>query len=94
VTDGYDAAMHRQRVERRKADSPNLQLPTWQSVLERQYDPWECPHIVVDTAKFSVEQAIEGIMQQLPAYPARETSRLAQRTPNEQVNERSADLHS
>lgn len=60
-----DAAMHRHRVEGRKADIPNLQLPAWQSVLERQYDPWECAHLVVDTAKFSVEQVVEGIMQRL-----------------------------
>ncbi|MGY6125421.1 AAA family ATPase [Paraburkholderia strydomiana] len=64
-----DAAIHRHRVEGRKADSPNLQLPTWQSVLERQYDPWECAHLVVDTAKFSVEQAVEVIMQRLPLTP-------------------------
>ncbi|MDR7006630.1 AAA family ATPase [Paraburkholderia strydomiana] len=64
-----DASMHRHRVEVRKADSPGLELPTWQSVLERQYDPWECPHLVVDTAMCSVEQAIEGIMQQLPLTP-------------------------
>ena len=65
-----DAAMHRHRVEGRKADIPDFQLPTWQSVLERQYDPWESAHLVVDTAKFSVEQAVEGIMQRLPLAPS------------------------
>ena len=64
-----DAAMHRHRVEGRKADIPNFQLPTWQSVLERQYDPWESAHLVVDTAKFSVEQSVEAIIQRLSAAP-------------------------
>src|SRR6266702_1903401 len=77
-----DAAMHRHRVEERKADIPDFQLPTWQSVLERQYDdPWESTHLVVDTAKFSVEQAVEGVMQRLPLAPSWESNRLAQSTP-------------
>lgn len=46
-----DAAMHRQRVEERKADIPSFQLPTWKSVLERQYEPWESAHMIVDTRK-------------------------------------------
>lgn len=60
-----DVAMHRHRVEGRKADMSDFQLPTWQSVLERQYEPWESAHLVVDTAKFSVEQAVEAITQRL-----------------------------
>ncbi|MGF6761450.1 putative kinase [Paraburkholderia sp. GAS33] len=64
-----DAAMHRHRIEGRKADIPDFQLPTWQSVLERQYDPWESAHLVVDTAKFSVERAVEAIMQRLSEVP-------------------------
>ncbi|MGF6840509.1 putative kinase [Paraburkholderia youngii] len=64
-----DAAMHRQRVEGRKADIPGFQLPTWKSVLERQYEPWESVNLVVDTANVSVEQAVEAIMQHLLAAP-------------------------
>lgn len=60
-----NAVMHRERVERRKADISDFQLPTWNSVLERQYEPWESAHVVVDTAKLSVEQAVETIMQRL-----------------------------
>ena len=60
-----DATAHRQRVEGRGADSPGHTLPTWQSVLERQYDPWESQHLVVDTAKVSVEQAVETIIRGL-----------------------------
>lgn len=61
-----DAAMHRQRVEERKADIPGFPLPTWANVLERQYDAWESEHLIVDTAIVSVEQAVEAITQRLP----------------------------
>jgi predicted kinase len=64
-----DAAMHRHRVEGRKADIPGFQLPTWKSVIERQYEAWESVHLVVDTAKVSVEQAVEAIMQRLSPAP-------------------------
>lgn len=64
-----DAATHRLRVEGRSADIPGLQLPTWKSVLERQYDPWESVDLVIDTAKVSVEQAVDAIMQHLSLAP-------------------------
>ncbi|MGF6859206.1 AAA family ATPase [Paraburkholderia sp. CI3] len=60
-----DAATHRQRVEGRHGDIPDHVLPTWKSVLERQYDPWESAHLIVDTAKLSVVQAVETITQHL-----------------------------
>ncbi len=63
-----DAATHRQRVER-KADIPGFRLPTWESVLERKYEPWESAHLVVDTAKFSVEQAVNAIKHHLSPVP-------------------------
>lgn len=60
-----DTATHRQRVEGRRADIPGHTLPTWQSVLERQYDPWNAEHLVVDTANVSIEQAVETIIHYL-----------------------------
>lgn len=35
-----DPEEHRTRVEQRKVNVPGLVLPTWQQVLEREYDPW------------------------------------------------------
>jgi predicted kinase len=64
-----NAALHRHRVEGRNADIPGFQLPTWKSVLEREYEPWESVHLVVDTAKVSVEQAVEAIMLLLSPAP-------------------------
>ncbi|WP_247309654.1 AAA family ATPase [Ralstonia pseudosolanacearum] len=64
-----DTATHRLRVEARTADIPGHTLPTWKSVLERQYDPWDSEHLVVDTANVSVEQAVETIIRRLPKSP-------------------------
>jgi predicted kinase len=64
-----DTTTHRQRVERRHADIPGLKLPTWNDVLERQYDPWESGHLVVDTANVSIEQAVEAISHRLSMPP-------------------------
>ncbi|WP_035515372.1 AAA family ATPase [Paraburkholderia nodosa] len=60
-----DTTAHRSRVEGRRADIPGHKLPTWKSVLERQYDAWESEHLVVDTANVSVEQAVETIIRRL-----------------------------
>jgi predicted kinase len=60
-----DTTTHRQRVEGRRADIPNHELPSWTSVLERQYDSWDSEHLVVDTANVSVEQATETIIHRL-----------------------------
>ncbi|MFL9863583.1 AAA family ATPase [Paraburkholderia fungorum] len=60
-----DATAHRLRVEARQADIPGHKLPTWKGVLERQYDPWESAHLVVDTANVSVEQVVETITHRL-----------------------------
>ncbi|MGI4812206.1 MAG: AAA family ATPase [Janthinobacterium lividum] len=56
-----DTTAHRLRVEGRRADIPGHILPTWQSVLERRYDAWESERFVIDTAKVSVEGAVETI---------------------------------
>jgi predicted kinase len=61
-----DTAAHRLRVEERRADIPGHKLPTWESVLERQYDVWTSEHLVIDTANVSVERAVAMILRNLP----------------------------
>lgn len=53
-----DVAEHRRRVETRQSDIDGLILPSWQHVLERDYASWVEPHLVVDTAGFTPDQAI------------------------------------
>jgi predicted kinase len=45
-----DADEHRRRIETRTSDVAGLTLPTWQEVVARQYDPWDQPRLVIDTA--------------------------------------------
>ena len=57
---------HRRRVEERMPDIEGLLLPTWQAVLDRVYAPWHEPHLVVDTARLTPDQAVsivEGYME-------------------------------
>jgi predicted kinase len=44
-----DRLQHRRRVEGRVSDIRGLVLPTWQAVLERGYEPWKEPHLIIDT---------------------------------------------
>lgn len=60
-----DAALHRARVEGRAADVPGLVLPTWQKVLERDYQPWEAADVRLDTARLTVPQAVAAIVAHL-----------------------------
>jgi len=41
-----DSGEHRRRVERGSSDSQAA--PSWQQVLDRRYDDWTDPHLVVD----------------------------------------------
>ena len=52
-----DEREHRERVESRVSDIPDLVLPTWQQVLDRRYEPWTTAH-VVDTAGRALEDTL------------------------------------
>jgi predicted kinase len=58
---------HRHRVERRDSDIPGLKLPTWQEVLDRNYEPWDREHVVVDSAIASFREAVAEIRRFLEA---------------------------
>lgn len=45
-----DKAQHRARVEGRHADIPGHKLPSWQDVLDREYEDWDAERLVLDTA--------------------------------------------
>ena len=61
-----DAAEHRRRVETRVSDLPGLRPPTWDEVLAREYHPWDREHIVIDSARCTIEQGIAMIHEMLP----------------------------
>ncbi|HEX5115496.1 MAG TPA: AAA family ATPase [Pseudonocardiaceae bacterium] len=56
-----DTAEHRRRVTSRTVDIPNLHLPTWQQVVDRDYEPWDRPHVVLDTAGTPVDDTVDQL---------------------------------
>jgi predicted kinase len=61
-----DAGEHRRRVEARASDVPGLMLPTWEAVLKRDYEPWNRPHFILDTASQIAAEAVEMLLRILP----------------------------
>ncbi len=55
-----DTRQHRERVETRVTDIPGLVLPTWQQVLDREYEPWKTAH-VIDTAGRTLEDTLSEV---------------------------------
>jgi predicted kinase len=55
-----DKAEHRNRVETRVADIPGHQLPDWQQVLDREFEPWEGA-VVINTSGQTVAQSVAAI---------------------------------
>lgn len=62
-----DEVEHRHRVETRCSTVEGLTLPTWAEVKERHYDRWDRCHLVIDTAKQSVEASVTQIVSALSA---------------------------
>ncbi|MBV6633714.1 MAG: AAA family ATPase [Alphaproteobacteria bacterium] len=64
-----DQVEHRRRVEERVADIQGHKLPTWQEVLDREYEPWSeraaGKRLVLDTARLSCEECVTEIEQAL-----------------------------
>lgn len=53
-----DPEEHRRRAEGRSVDIAGLRLPTWQQIQDREYEPWARDHLVLDTARLSVAEAV------------------------------------
>lgn len=61
-----DGQEHRRRVEERLRDTPGLSGPTWLEVISRDYRAWDREHIVIDTARRTVEQSVAMLRAALP----------------------------
>jgi predicted kinase len=62
-----DAAEHRRRIASRSADIPGLELPAWDEVQARTYEPWPDPQFLIDTAHQPVAQGVTALHTFLPA---------------------------
>lgn len=60
-----DPTEHRRRVTSRSADIPDLPLPHWQQVVDREYEPWDRERVVVDTAGQSPQQSLALLLRGL-----------------------------
>ena len=56
-----DPVEHRRRVETRVSDVAGLIPPTWQSIGQHEYEPWQTKRLVVDTARLSADKSLELI---------------------------------
>jgi predicted kinase len=54
-----DLALHRQRVESRTSDINGLKLPSWDEIVNRDYEPWDREHLVLDTADSSLDHLLD-----------------------------------
>lgn len=57
---------HKRRATTRTVDIPDLALPTWADILAREYEPWDRPHLVLDTAGKPPEDTITELCEALP----------------------------
>tara|TARA_R110002167_G_C12435535_1_gene630300 strand:+ start:98 stop:613 length:516 start_codon:yes stop_codon:yes gene_type:complete len=60
-----DKSEHQLRVETRQPSIPNLTLPTWKQVQEREYQVWVNEIIKVDTADQTIQQSVSDLIQLL-----------------------------
>ena len=60
-----DMNEHRRRIESRTSDIPNLELPSWAQVENREYDGWASERIVVDTAAASADESFQALRSAL-----------------------------
>ncbi len=63
-----DPEEHRKRVESRGSDIEGLELPDWEAVLNREYEPWSHDSAVrIDTAGCLSDEAFAHLLQALHA---------------------------
>jgi hypothetical protein len=61
--------VHAGRVRTRDVDIAGLTLPTWQQILDREYEPWDRGHLVIDTAVQSPAAAVGAILETAAQVP-------------------------
>jgi predicted kinase len=64
-----DPVEHKRRIDTRVADIPGFVLPTWQEVIERRYDRWDRPHIVIDSVSQSVADGVAIVLAAIGRAP-------------------------
>ncbi|WP_433437692.1 AAA family ATPase [Nonomuraea sp. CA-141351] len=63
-----DREEHRHRVTSRSIDIPDLRPPTWQEVVDREYEPWDRERIVVDTSGQTPDESLGVLLRSLDRF--------------------------
>jgi predicted kinase len=56
---------HRNRIEKRVSDIDGFMLPTWNQVVNREYQVWNKERIEIDTALKSEQESIEELIYKI-----------------------------
>jgi hypothetical protein len=54
--------VHREHARTREVDIQGLALPSWQQIVDREYEPWDRDHLIIDTAIQPVAQVVAAIL--------------------------------
>lgn len=57
-----DREEYRRRVEGRVTDIPGLVLPSWEAIQHLDYQPWDRPHLVINSAALSPSEAVAAVL--------------------------------
>lgn len=60
-----DEVEHRRRVEQRTPDIKGLIPPTWETVKNLNYETWDTPRVVIDTAFKSINDASDELQAKI-----------------------------
>ncbi|MEJ3653822.1 AAA family ATPase [Actinomycetes bacterium KLBMP 9759] len=60
-----DPVEHERRASTRTADIPDVSPPTWADIRERDYEPWEGEHVVIDTAGRAVAECAAALLHRI-----------------------------
>ncbi len=64
-----DPQEHRHRVEGRLSDIPGLVPPSWEAIQRLDYEPWDRPRLVIDSAALSPSEAVSAVLEMLVSDP-------------------------
>jgi uncharacterized protein with von Willebrand factor type A (vWA) domain len=56
---------HKKRAETRISQIENMKLPDWESIINRDYQPWHKDVIILDTASKTVKQSFVELLGKL-----------------------------
>lgn len=65
-----DPERHRRQVEQRQSDLSDWDVPDWQAVVSRHYEPWQGERLVIDNVDDDAEVHLALIGEQMSARTA------------------------